>query len=133
MYGGESMTSKPGVLFINSAEQPGADTFIHMLIMRSLDRRRFEVHVAGSAGQPGAPSPGWEILKTIPDIHLRPANFGPSVTGLSGAAKVTQLLGGVGAAASFASLALYVRRHRIRVLHSTDRPRDAVACALLGK
>jgi len=133
MYGGESATSKTGVLFISSAEQPGADTFIHMLIMRSLDRRRFDVHIAGSAGKPGARTPGWQALEAIPDARLRAANFGPSVTGLSPAAKVGHLIGGIGAVASFASLAQYVRRHRIRVIHSTDRPRDAVACALLGR
>jgi glycosyltransferase involved in cell wall biosynthesis len=27
----------------------------------------------------------------------------------------------------------YIRDHRIQILHSTDRPRDAIACVLLGK
>jgi len=127
------MTPRTGVLFISSAEDPGADTFIHTLIMRSLDRDRFEVHVAGSAGKAGARTPAWQVLESIPGLHLRAANFGPSVSGLSRAAKFRHVLGGVGAVASFAMLAQYVRRHRIRVLHSTDRPRDAVACAVLGR
>ncbi len=42
-------------------------------------------------------------------------------------------MGGTGTVASFVGLARYVKRHRISVLHSTDRPRDAVACAVLGK
>ena len=35
--------SKAQVLFVSSAELPGADTFIHMLIMRTLDRAQFDV------------------------------------------------------------------------------------------
>src|SRR4051812_10536527 len=133
MYPAEPMTPRTGVLFISSAEDPGADTFIHTLIMRSLDRDRFEVHVAGSAGKTAAPTPAWQVLESIPGLHLRAANFGPSVSELSRAAKFRHVLGGVGAVASFATLAQYIRRHRIRVLHSTDRPRDAVACAVLGR
>src|SRR6185312_2429730 len=32
-----------------------------------------------------------------------------------------------------AALAAYVKRHGIRILHSTDRPRDAVYCVAMGK
>lgn len=124
---------RTGVLFISSAEHPGADTFIHTLIMRSLDRTQFDVHVACSAGRPEAPTPAFAVLKAIPNLHLRPANFGPSLTGRS---RLGQLLGAfemLGTIASFAGLVRYVKRHQIAVLHSTDRPRDAVACAVLGK
>lgn len=124
---------RTGVLFISSAESPGADTFIHTLIMQSLDRAQFDVHVACSAGRPEAPTPAFTILKGIPDLHLRPANFGPSLTGLSRGRQLTGMLGAVATVASFASLARYVRKHCIAVLHSTDRPRDAVACAVLGR
>ena len=129
-----SQGRKTGVLFISSAELPGADTFIHTLIMRSLDRSHFDVHVACSAGRPGAPTPAFKVLKGIPELRLRSTSFGPSLTGLSPVRKAVELLGGAfRTVASLAGLALYVRRHRITVLHSTDRPRDAVACALLGR
>jgi glycosyltransferase involved in cell wall biosynthesis len=128
-----SQGRRTGVLFISSAEEPGADTFIHTLIMQSLDRAEFDVHVAFSAGPPDAPTPAFTILKGIPDLHLRPANFGPSLTGLSRVRQIAGLFGAVATVASLASLARYVRRHRIAILHSTDRPRDAVACAVLGK
>ena len=124
---------RTSVLFISSAEQPGADTFIHTLIMRSLDRSQFDVHVACSAGRPDAPTPAFQVLKGIPDLHLRPSNFGPSLTGLSRSQQVRELFGAVRTIVGFAALARYVRLHRISVLHSTDRPRDAVACAALGK
>jgi glycosyltransferase involved in cell wall biosynthesis len=133
MYPGSSAGQKTGVLFISSAEQPGADTFIHMLIMRGLDRSRFDVHVACSAGAPGARTPAFELLAAIPDLHLRPSNFGPSLSGRSIVDKTAGLVKVAGAIAGFAGLAGYIRRHRIAVLHATDRPRDAVACAVLGK
>lgn len=125
--------AKTAVLFISSAEQPGADTFIHTLIMRSLDRSRFDVHVACSAGAPGARTAAFEILSGIPDLHLRPSNFGPSLTGRSTFEKAVGSLQVAGAMVGFAGLARYIRKHRIAVLHATDRPRDAVACAVLGK
>jgi glycosyltransferase involved in cell wall biosynthesis len=118
---------------VSSPERFGADTFIHALIMRGLDRSRFDVHVACPAGTPGARTPAFQALSAIPDLRLRPSDFGPSLSGRSPIEKAVLLLGGVPKLASFAGLARYVRQNRISVLHSTDRPRDAVSCALLGK
>lgn len=129
----QGANQKTGVLFISSAEQPGADTFIHMLIMRSLDRARFDVHVACSPGPPDRRSPGYQALIAIPDLHVRAANFGPSLDGRSAFGKALQVFRVPSTLVSFVGLALYIRRHRITVLHSTDRPRDTVACAILGK
>jgi glycosyltransferase involved in cell wall biosynthesis len=133
MNAAPSPARKTGVLFISSAEHPGADTFIHTLIMRTLDRSQFDVHVACSAGAPGARTPAFEVLRAIPDLHLRPSNFGPSLSGRSTLEKAVGVLKVAGAIAGLVGLAQYIRRHRIAVLHSTDRPRDAVACAVLGK
>jgi glycosyltransferase involved in cell wall biosynthesis len=130
---GRSADAKIPILFISSAEQPGADTFIHALIMRGLDRSRFDVHVACSAGSPSARTPAYTMLREIPDLKVRPANFGPSLSGGSLVDKAVGVLKLAGSVPSLAGLAGYVRRNRIAVLHSTDRPRDAVACALLGK
>jgi glycosyltransferase involved in cell wall biosynthesis len=133
MRGSPPKPQRTGILFLSSAENPGADTFIHTLIMRSLDRARFDVHVACSAGAPGARTRAYDVLATIPDLTIRPANFGPSLTGRTTVDKIVQLVGSVSALGSFLALARYIRRHRIAVLHATDRPRDAVACAVLGK
>jgi len=124
------LPQKTGVLFLSSAEAPGADTFIHTLILRHLDRSRFDVHVAYSAERPDSKTPAFEVLATIPDVHLRPFNFGPSLTGRSGGSIAIKA---VSALAGYAGLVRYIRQHRIRILHSTDRPRDAVSCALLGR
>ena len=124
---------KTGVLFISSAEDPGADTFIHTLIMRSLDRKRFDVHVAYSAGKPAARSAAHEVLTGIPDLHLTAANFGPSLTASNGVGRIAHIARSLMALPELLALAQYVRRHRITLLHATDRPRDAVACAVLGR
>jgi glycosyltransferase involved in cell wall biosynthesis len=101
--------------------------------MESLDRTQFDVHVACSAGPADAPTPAFAVLKAIPNLHLRPANFGPSLTGRSRAGQLVGAFEMLATVGSFIGLARYIRRHRIAVLHSTDRPRDAVACAVLGR
>jgi glycosyltransferase involved in cell wall biosynthesis len=123
-------TRKPGVLFISSAEWPGADTFIHMLVMRYLDRRQFDVHIAG----PGAmQSDGYQALAAIPDAHLRGMNFGPSMSYNRGLGKLLKLLSVPRTIVSFLQMARYIRSQGITVLHATDRPRDAMACVVLGR
>jgi glycosyltransferase involved in cell wall biosynthesis len=121
------------VLFISSAEHPGADTFIHMLIMRSLDRARFDVHVACSACPPEARTKGYTALAAIPDIHLRESDFGPTLDGLSLSGKALRAVRLIPTVIGFLSLARYIRSRGITIIHSTDRPRDAVACVVLGK
>jgi glycosyltransferase involved in cell wall biosynthesis len=117
------------VLFINSALLPGADTGIHFLLLRNLPQDRFELH---AAGQPGSPAPAFDQLRAIPGIALRPTNFGPSLWGRSKLQKLAGIAHALPAAASLLGLAAHIRRHRIDILHSTDRPRDAIACATLA-
>ena len=122
-----------GVLFINSPFESGADTWIQALLMRSLDRSRFEVHAACAADRSGAPSPASKALAEIPGLRLRPTEFGPSFYGLNGWRKAREAARVLPAVASLLGLARYVRRHRITILHSSDRPRDVLACALLAR
>jgi len=68
----------------------------------------------------------------MPGVALRPTNFGPSLWRRSNLEKLTSIAGGLPAVASLMGLAAYIRRHRIEILHSTDRPRDAIACATLA-
>src|SRR5262249_44486471 len=62
-----------------------------------------------------------------------PSNFGPSFSGRTRKEKAIALFGAAAMVADYAGLARFIRKHRISVLHSTDRPRDAVACSLLAK
>jgi glycosyltransferase involved in cell wall biosynthesis len=124
-----SSDNKTRVLFINSALLAGADTSIHFLLLRNLPQDCFELH---AAGQPGSPAPAFDELRTIPGIALRPTNFGPSLWQRSKLQKLVSMAGFVPATASLLALAAYIRSHRIAILHSTDRPRDAIACVLLA-
>ena len=127
---GDAMT---GVLFIDSSTKPGADTWIHHQIIRNLDRSRFEVHVACEQGGDGEPTATYQSLLTIPELHIRKASFASSLFGRAKLEKALRLLWAAPAMlGSLAGLAAYVRRNRIRILHSTERPRDAVSCLLLS-
>ena len=42
-----SLDKRTRVLFINSALLGGADTWIHLLLLRNLSQNRFELHAAG--------------------------------------------------------------------------------------
>jgi glycosyltransferase involved in cell wall biosynthesis len=127
-------SSKTGVLFVNSPEWPGADTFIHTSIMRGLDRSRYEVHVACAPSAPGAQMSTLEEFSAIPDLRVRLTKFGPSLSNVRGPARGLRLLReALPTVASYAGLARYIRKQRIAVLHATDRPRDAVSCVLLSR
>jgi glycosyltransferase involved in cell wall biosynthesis len=126
------VSERIGVLFLNSPDRPGADTWVQSLLMRHLDRGRFDVHAAVTPGTAAQPSPSLEVLRQIPALSLRPTHFGPSLSGGSKLDKVRALPGFAPMLASLGGLVRYIRRHRIRLIHASDRPRDAVPCVLLG-
>jgi len=128
-FGHSSSEQRTRVLFINSALQAGADTWIHLLLLRNLSQDQFELH---AAGQPGSPASAFDELCAIPGIVLRPTNFGPSLWRRSNLQKLASIADVLPAAASLLGLAAYIRRHGIEILHSTDRPRDAIACVALA-
>lgn len=127
------MSRKIRVLFISSPLTLGADNAVNFMVLRHLDRSRFELHAAGQVPPRGGTSPAWDALRAIDGVRIRPTDFGPSLFDATRLEKVKGVLGLPLAAASLAGLALYVRQHGIQVLHSTDRPRDAITCAGLAR
>ena len=126
------MTQKIGVLFVHSQEEFGADAAVHADIMRGLNRDEFEVHVACTVGNgAGEPLP-LRIMRSIPDLRVRPTQFLPWV-----GRDVSKLRAAAPALAAvpkdFWDLRRYVRANRIRLIHSTDRPRNALYAVALGK
>src|SRR5689334_3214567 len=73
------MSRKLKVLFFQSQSYLGADSLLHSLLMRYYDRSRFEVHVACNYGTRREKSNSLATLETIPDLHIRPTNFGPTI------------------------------------------------------
>jgi glycosyltransferase involved in cell wall biosynthesis len=127
------VTEKIGVLFIFAQNGFGADAAVHSDLIRNLDRDRFEVHVACTDGGGGAPPDSLLRFRAIPDIALRPTRFAPTL-GQRNPEAVLRALRSAGAfSADFLALRRYIVRERIRIVHSTERPRDAVYGVLLAK
>jgi glycosyltransferase involved in cell wall biosynthesis len=121
------MTEKIGVLFIFAQSGFGADAAVHSDIIRNLDRDRFEVHVActdGGGGEACAPD-SLIRLRAIPEIELRPTRFAPTLGQRDPRAMLRALRSAGAFSADFLALRQYVVRKRIRIVHSTERPRDA--------
>jgi glycosyltransferase involved in cell wall biosynthesis len=126
---------KVRVLFLHSATRPplGADTWIHSLIMRHLDREEHEVHVAFSPGPPDAPTPTFSAIRDIPGLRLKPVNLGPELFAKSAVDRARAALETAPALWNLLELARYIRKNRIGIVHTSDRPRDALASVILAR
>jgi glycosyltransferase involved in cell wall biosynthesis len=123
-----------GVLFMQSQAFFGADSSIHAQLMRHFDRSEVEVHVACTTEEPWNPGAcAIRAIREIPEVLTRPTFFGPSVHGVAGSGRVRRAAQAPRLVASLLSLAAYIRRNHIRVIHCTEKPRDAFYGVLLGK
>lgn len=124
------------VMLVSTAVQPplGADTWVHIQVMRTLDRQEHRVHVGYVPQHAGEATPIATIIGEDDDlvhVALHPGPQRPTTKSLN--ALVSSALTFPAALASVARMARYIRRHDIRVLHTTDRPRDALLCVLLSR
>jgi glycosyltransferase involved in cell wall biosynthesis len=101
--------------------------------MRHLARESHEVHLACAAGTPDAPTPTLSAAQEIPDLTVRPVNLGPELFARSALGRIRAAVETAPAVWNLAALALYIKKHGIQILHTSDRPRDALACALLAR
>ena len=126
---------KTRVLFLHSATRPplGADTWIHTLIMRHLDRSSHQVHVACSPGPADAPTPTFAAVRDIPDLQIEPVNLGPELFAKSPSDRARAALETAPALWNLLKLARYIKKHRIALVHTSDRPRDAFASVILAR
>ena len=123
-------TDKIGVLFLQAQEGFGADAAVHADIMRNLDRTKFAVHLACTDGSAEGDRGSLAMLRKIPDVSLRVTRFAPSLRRRGAAALVRDFQH---AAADFLALRQYVARERILIVHSAERPRDALYNVSLSK
>ena len=131
-------TAKPDkirVLFIHSATRPplGADTWIQALIIRHLDRDLHEVHVACTPGPEDAPTPTYNAVRHIPNLFIKPVNLGSELFAKSLFSRGEAVLKTAPAVWNLLELARYIREHRISVIHTSDRPRDAFVSVILAR
>ncbi len=133
------MSDRPdpiGVLAVHTATLPplGADTWVHAQILRGLDRSTHRVHVAYADRRDGRPTPTAEILDRMPDFERHHVSLGREVQSEADRTGPLGRLGDAWAAArSFARLVRVVRTNDIRIIHTSDRPRDAVVAVALAR
>jgi glycosyltransferase involved in cell wall biosynthesis len=127
------MTEKTGVLFVHSQDEFQADAAVHADLMRFLDHERFEVHVACTSGGGNGEPVSLRMLRAIPRLRVRPTQFLPVVARPSWSKVRDVLPAAWKAPRDFVALQRYVRANRIRIIHASDRPRNAVYGVVLGK
>src|SRR5215217_913791 len=132
---GDDFVSRRPVLFLNTPTAPplGADTWIHIELMRRLDRTAWAPIAAHAFGSEDEPTPTHRAVREIPDLELVRADLGPDRSERTPLATVKDLLATVPAISTIARLAVLIRRRRVRIIHTSDRPRDAFVAVLLGR
>jgi glycosyltransferase involved in cell wall biosynthesis len=126
-------TGKINVLFVQSQIAFGADSLVHAHLMRHLDRRYFNVHVACTVGSGGFVPKSLAAIRQIPEINLRPTRFAPGLSQRSLSAILDGVRGSFAFPLEFLDLLRFVRQNRIDVIHGTEKPRDATYAVVLGK
>ncbi len=121
------------VLFIQSQQAFGADSLIHAELMRHLDRKGFTVHVACTRGDDDTMPKSLRAIRQIPDVAVRPTRFAPGFSQRSPASILRGARAGLAFPLDAVGLVRYMKRHRIDVVHGTEKPRDAVYANLLGR
>ena len=111
----------------------GADTWIHAQIIRHLDPATHDIHVACRTKVGATPTVTYESLQDIPDIEIVPVDFGPEMEGRSRIGKLRGLVATLPAVIGVLRLVVLVRRRRIRIIHTSDRPRDAFVAVIVGR
>jgi glycosyltransferase involved in cell wall biosynthesis len=112
----------------------GADSRIHGLLMRYFDRDLVDVHAAVNYGHGPAISASAQALERIPDLQIRPTHFGASVNERSAGQILQDLLTQIiPSLYSLGTLLRYIKKHRINIIHCTEKPRDAFYGYLLSR
>jgi hypothetical protein len=129
------MQKKIRVLFLQSQAQTWSWSIanVHRLLLQHFDRERVEMYAACAIGLGGASTPAYTMFEIIPDLYLRPTNFGPVIFHGSKAAIAKNLLStGLAAPASLIGLVNYVKQNHIDIVHSAEMPRDALCNVFLA-
>jgi glycosyltransferase involved in cell wall biosynthesis len=121
-------------MFMQSQSYFGSDSGLQALLMRRYDRRQAEVHVACTSRDAEKPAVSTvRHIHAIPDVRIRSTEFGPSINATSARTRLVRAMQAPIVPVSLLSLAAYIRRHRIQIIHGTEKPRDAFYGVLLGK
>jgi glycosyltransferase involved in cell wall biosynthesis len=128
------VTHPLGVLFLQSQAFFGADSAVHAQLMRHLDRRAVTVHCACTETEADDPRmTAARRIRQIPDLHVRSTDFGRSVYGRPLSTRVRGGIAALTASAHAVGLIRYMKREQIRIVHGTEKPRDAFGGVWLAR
>jgi glycosyltransferase involved in cell wall biosynthesis len=118
-------------MFLNTRDQCGADVAVHLMLMANFASDEVEVFVMSNSEASDADDMRLR-LAGMPHVTSTFLPLGKPAEALSRKNKLGKALAYGPSVASLAKAAAFVRRHRIQVIHATDRPRDASYVSLLG-
>lgn len=131
---GEPTGDRIGVLFLNTRSALGADVAVHVCLINHLDPRRVDVFVATNR-LASDHTAFLGAMRSLPAARVRSVNLGAE-TWSPRADRVGRRLSGaasnLGALPSLVRMAASVRAKRIDIVHTTDRPRDALFGAIVS-
>jgi len=119
------------LLFLNTRDTCGADVAVHLMMMTHFAANEVEVFVVSNSEAADAPEMRAR-LAALPNVTHTFLPLGKPADALAGKGKLGKAVAYGPSAASLARVVAYVRKHRIQVIHATDRPRDASYTSLLG-
>lgn len=120
------------LLFLNTRDQCGTDVAVHMMLMTNFTSDDTEVFVMSNSEATDAADMRIRFAG-MPHVASSFLPLGKPADRLSGRSRLSKALAFGPSAVSLVKAAAFVRRHRIQVLHATDRPRDASYVSLLGR
>lgn len=119
------------LMFLNTRDQCGADVAVHLSLMANFPPDEVKVFVISNSEAADA-----DVMRArfagMPHVTWLFLPLGKPAARLSGMSKLRRALAYGPSILSLFKAAAFVRRHRIQVIHATDRPRDASYATLLG-
>ncbi len=122
---------KPRVLFVNTRSGLGADVAVHLTLIEHLNPDEIDVFVATNRHSVDLDATLHWLAKA-PRAQVTLCDLGQELSGDNRVSKAFSVFRNVPALFTLLRLARMVRRERITVLHTTDRPRDAAFTTILG-
>jgi glycosyltransferase involved in cell wall biosynthesis len=119
------------LLFLNTRNHCGADVAVHLMLMENFRPDEVEVFVISNSDAADAEDMRVR-LAAIPNVSSTFLPLGKPAESLTGKGRLGKALAYGPSAVSLLKAAAFVRRHRIQVVHATDRPRDSSYVSLLG-
>jgi glycosyltransferase involved in cell wall biosynthesis len=101
--------------------------------MRHLDRSRFRPYGACATGPEAAPTPTFEAMRSIPGLEICAVDLGREGTGGPLRERIRNVVSATRAVSGLVKLAALIWRHDIAIVHTTDRPRDALCGVILSR